>query len=208
VSEWRIWVKNFLFSTSSWPAPGPIQPPIQWVPRALTPVVKQPGRESDHSPQTSAEVMKKIHPLPHTLSWCSARLVKHRGNFTFKIFMKNWSCSNRGTASTFASRNWGKPRSSVRITGVPTGVRPENIANTGLERYSYVSHLGEISYKKARRIIVIVKRNCLKTLAYLLVFRTPNYEKVYSNYDCLVPRSRIVELYVYSSIRLHSVVIK
>jgi hypothetical protein len=30
----------------------------QWVPGALSPVVKRPGRESDHSPAASAEVKK------------------------------------------------------------------------------------------------------------------------------------------------------
>jgi hypothetical protein len=36
-------VKNFLFSRSCRPALGPTQPPIQWVPGALSPVVKLPG---------------------------------------------------------------------------------------------------------------------------------------------------------------------
>jgi hypothetical protein len=51
-------VKNFLFSTSSRPALGPTQPPIQWVPGHLSPGVKGPGREADYSPPTSAEVKK------------------------------------------------------------------------------------------------------------------------------------------------------
>jgi hypothetical protein len=51
-------VKNFLFSMSSRLALGPTQPPIQWVPGALSPGVKRPGREADHSPPTSAEVKK------------------------------------------------------------------------------------------------------------------------------------------------------
>jgi hypothetical protein len=46
-------VKNFLFSTSSRSALGPTQPPIQWLPG-----VKRAGRETDHSPQTSADVKK------------------------------------------------------------------------------------------------------------------------------------------------------
>jgi hypothetical protein len=50
--------KNFHFSTSSRPVLGLTQPPIQWVPGALSPRVKQQGREADHSPPTSAEVMK------------------------------------------------------------------------------------------------------------------------------------------------------
>jgi hypothetical protein len=51
-------VKNFLFSTSSRPALGPTQPPIQWVPVVFSPGVKRPGREADYSPPTSAEVKK------------------------------------------------------------------------------------------------------------------------------------------------------
>jgi hypothetical protein len=46
-------VKNFVFSTSSRPALGPTQLPIQWVPG-----VKRTGREADHSPPTSAKVKK------------------------------------------------------------------------------------------------------------------------------------------------------
>jgi hypothetical protein len=37
---------------------GSTQPPIQWVPGALSPGVKRPGREADQSPPTSAEVKK------------------------------------------------------------------------------------------------------------------------------------------------------
>jgi hypothetical protein len=48
--------KNFLFSTSCRPALGPTQPPIQWVTGTLSPEVKRPGREANHSPPTSAEV--------------------------------------------------------------------------------------------------------------------------------------------------------
>jgi hypothetical protein len=46
----------FLFSTVSRPALGPNQPPVQWVPGALTLGVKRPVREADHSPASSAEV--------------------------------------------------------------------------------------------------------------------------------------------------------
>jgi hypothetical protein len=46
----------FLFTTASRTALGPTQPPIQWVPRALSLGVKRPGREADHSPPSRAEV--------------------------------------------------------------------------------------------------------------------------------------------------------
>jgi hypothetical protein len=39
----------FLFAMSR-TALGPTQPPIQWVPGALSLGVKQPGHEADHSP--------------------------------------------------------------------------------------------------------------------------------------------------------------
>jgi len=38
------------------PAVGPTQLPIQWVRGALSLRVKWPGRETNHSPTTSAEV--------------------------------------------------------------------------------------------------------------------------------------------------------
>jgi hypothetical protein len=51
-------VRNFLFSKSSRPVLRSTEPPIQWVPGALPPGLKRPGREVDHSPPTSAEVKK------------------------------------------------------------------------------------------------------------------------------------------------------
>jgi hypothetical protein len=50
--------KNFLLSMSSGPALGPAQPPIQWVPVALSPGIKRQGHEADHSLPTSADVKK------------------------------------------------------------------------------------------------------------------------------------------------------
>jgi hypothetical protein len=46
----------FVFFTVSKPALGPTQPPVQWVPGALSLSVKESGREADHSPPSSAEV--------------------------------------------------------------------------------------------------------------------------------------------------------
>jgi hypothetical protein len=46
----------FLLTTASRPALGPTQPPIEWVPGALSVGVKLSGREANHSPPSSAEV--------------------------------------------------------------------------------------------------------------------------------------------------------
>jgi hypothetical protein len=46
----------FLFTTASRGALGPTQPPIQWIPRTVSLIVKRPEREADHSPPSSAEV--------------------------------------------------------------------------------------------------------------------------------------------------------
>jgi hypothetical protein len=66
--------RDFLYSTESRQALGPIQPPIQWLQGALSVGVKRPGCEADHSPPSSAEVRNtwSIHQLPHTPSWRTA----------------------------------------------------------------------------------------------------------------------------------------
>jgi hypothetical protein len=46
----------FTSTTTSRPTLRLTQPPIQWVPRALSPEVKRQGREADHSAPSSAEV--------------------------------------------------------------------------------------------------------------------------------------------------------
>jgi hypothetical protein len=51
-------VKNSFFSTASRPTLGPTQPPIQWVPGALSPGVKRQGHEAGHPAPTSAKVKK------------------------------------------------------------------------------------------------------------------------------------------------------
>jgi hypothetical protein len=48
--------KIFLPSIRFRPILGPTQPPIQWVSETLSPRVKRPGREADHSPPTSAKI--------------------------------------------------------------------------------------------------------------------------------------------------------
>jgi hypothetical protein len=71
--------------TASRTAQEPTQPPIQWVPRALSLGIKRPGREADHSPPSSAEVKDgwSYTAIPQYvfMAWC---LVKHKENFTFQ----------------------------------------------------------------------------------------------------------------------------
>jgi hypothetical protein len=63
-----------LFPTAFGPILGSTQPPIQWVPGALSPGVKRQGRKADHSPPSIAEVKKggAIPPLSRMSSWHSA----------------------------------------------------------------------------------------------------------------------------------------
>jgi hypothetical protein len=77
----------FLHTTVSRLALEPTQPPIQWVPGALSMEVKLPGREADHSPPSSAEVKEcaQLHlHSPNKPSWRGAQS-KYRDNFTFTI---------------------------------------------------------------------------------------------------------------------------
>jgi hypothetical protein len=52
----RLGLGILLFTTAPRTALGPIPPPIQWVPGALSLGVKRVGREADHSPPPRAEV--------------------------------------------------------------------------------------------------------------------------------------------------------
>jgi hypothetical protein len=74
----------FLFTTASRTALGSTQPPIQWVPWALSLRVKLPGCEAYQSPPSKAEVKIRgdVSPFPKTPSWRGAQL-KPRDNFTF-----------------------------------------------------------------------------------------------------------------------------
>jgi hypothetical protein len=46
----------FPLTSVSRPALEPTQPPVQWVPGVLSP---RPGRDADHSPPSSAEVVNE-----------------------------------------------------------------------------------------------------------------------------------------------------
>jgi hypothetical protein len=83
----------FLLTTASRPALVSIQPPIQWVPGALSLAVKRPGREADHSPPSSAEVKYacSFTPIPQYafVAWCS---VKAEGLYLYPTLPIFYSC--------------------------------------------------------------------------------------------------------------------
>jgi hypothetical protein len=55
-----------LFTTASKTALGSTQPPIQWVPGAVSLAVKQPGCETDHLPPSSAKVKECVELYLHS----------------------------------------------------------------------------------------------------------------------------------------------
>jgi hypothetical protein len=82
--------KIFLFSTQFTPVLGPTQPPIQWVPGALSSGVMRARPEDDHSPPTNAEVKKTwlYTSTLHVPYWRSAEVVKHRDSLNFTCFYR------------------------------------------------------------------------------------------------------------------------
>jgi hypothetical protein len=72
----RQGLEIFLFTTASRPALETTQPPIQWVPGALSLWVKWPGLEADYSPPSN------IHP------WRGAQLRKGTGTTLLLPYIK------------------------------------------------------------------------------------------------------------------------
>jgi hypothetical protein len=79
------------------PVLRPIQPPIQLVPRDITPGIKLPGSETDHSLPYSAEVKNAWSytstPQYTFMTWCLTGyvftawcFVKYKDNFTFHLY--------------------------------------------------------------------------------------------------------------------------
>jgi hypothetical protein len=71
----------FLSTTASRPALGPTQPPIQWVPGVLSLGVKQPARQADNLPLSSAEIKDAWSyastPQYTFMAWCSVKAQAH-----------------------------------------------------------------------------------------------------------------------------------
>jgi hypothetical protein len=79
---------------------GSTQPPIQWVPVALSLGVKRPRREADHSRPSSAEVKAWVELYlhsPNTPSWSGAQL-KEQGQLYLYLFMLPINAGPNGRA--------------------------------------------------------------------------------------------------------------
>jgi hypothetical protein len=59
--------KIFIFSIASGPALGSTKPPIQWVSGTISPGVKRPEREADHSRPSSAQEWWSYNSFLHVL---------------------------------------------------------------------------------------------------------------------------------------------
>jgi hypothetical protein len=95
----RVPVGSRMFSTSSRPALGPTQYPIQLIPGVLSPWVKRPGREAGQS----------IHPCLHIPSRRSAELVKPRPlrhlplhNMLRTVFCGDWLMTKQHSVKGFS----------------------------------------------------------------------------------------------------------
>jgi hypothetical protein len=75
---------------SSRPALGSTQSPIKWVPGALSPRIKRPGREADHSPPDSADVKKNVDLYIHSPIRLHGVVFEHRNNFSLPY---QYSCT-------------------------------------------------------------------------------------------------------------------
>jgi hypothetical protein len=68
---------------------GPTQCSIQWILGAVSPRVKWPGHEADHSSPSSAKVNNAwsyTSSPPDIMSWC---LIIHRDSFTFTLHSRS-----------------------------------------------------------------------------------------------------------------------
>jgi hypothetical protein len=72
--RFQAWAGNFSLHHRVQNGSG-AHPPIQWVPGAFSLEIKRQGRESDHSPPSSAEVKECVELYlysPNTPLWCDA----------------------------------------------------------------------------------------------------------------------------------------
>jgi hypothetical protein len=79
--------ESILFSKTPRPVLGPTQLPIQWVPWTLSAVVKQLGREADHSPSPAPRLrMSAAVPIHPYGLWRIRNVFTFTHQFTKLIF--------------------------------------------------------------------------------------------------------------------------
>jgi hypothetical protein len=87
----------FLFTIASRMDLEPIEPPIQWVPGALSLGVNRPGREADHSPPSSAEVKECVELYLHSPNMPSWRGAQFKKKSQWQLYL--YQCEDVQTLS-------------------------------------------------------------------------------------------------------------
>jgi hypothetical protein len=90
------------------PALGPTQPPIQWVPGALSLWVRWPWSEADHSPPTSTRWLDLMHLIHTTRDYrqYSAIAVLHTLEFTVPHALRFLVFTSRILATDLSQSRW------------------------------------------------------------------------------------------------------
>jgi hypothetical protein len=88
-------VKNFLFSTSSRPALGSTQPPIQRVSGAFSPGLKRPRHDADHSSSTMQR-SRGVELYIYSSVYLRGGIVNHLSTGQFYLLPLQ-ICSSRNT---------------------------------------------------------------------------------------------------------------
>jgi hypothetical protein len=145
------------FATEFRPGLGSTQPPNQWVAGAVTPRVKRPWREANHSPPLSADVKNAWSYLCISPIRQHGVIVKHSVNFSF--------------TSTFTSPITYIIVSLTVVPG-PQPVRKFYLAlyrNVSSPQYHSIISYFLISYVLLHFLASFYRRNSLySTLLYIL----------------------------------------
>jgi hypothetical protein len=77
----------FVLSTALEPALGPTQPPIQWIPEALSRGIKRPGRENNLPPSSDEDMNTWSYTSSKPFVFIARRLTKHKDKFAFLVLL-------------------------------------------------------------------------------------------------------------------------
>jgi hypothetical protein len=136
-----------LFSTESWETLRPTQPPTQWTQEALS-----PGRETDHSPPSSIEVIKSSYCLFYDSVSISDCIVSNK-----QIIGKQWIGKDLEEINSvllmilcrFLPKETVTPsKSSLMIADVPANIETDNLSSINVKNSPYNSLLGKMLMNK------------------------------------------------------------